>query len=105
MIQESSSNHSIESRLTDVRRKAGCLVAFDHLKLGDKVSIDFPLQGHDFKFNVQVTSSNEQIPGRGISYGVKFILKDDVQSKEFADFLHLWNKRNKVKIQEKLILT
>jgi hypothetical protein len=94
-------DQKFDGRLTDLRRSAGCIVMFKEMKLGSEVTIDPKIEETDFTLKCVLTSLSEQIPGRGFSYGVKFIFKDSEAKANFSSFMELWNKRNKVKIQEK----
>jgi hypothetical protein len=91
-----------EGRLTDLRRKAGCLQCFKELKLGGKYQLE--ITGNTFSlFSLTVLTKREPNPGRGIMYGVKFNLEDKAKRSDYNKLAKLWRQTSLAKIQKKFL--
>lgn len=91
---------TIESRLSDLRRKAACLQSFAEFQVGDILKLNLP---HDRSFDVEVMSKRRPSLGRPTIYGVRFILHAQ-NTREFDLFCHEWkvDKAVKGKIKRQL---
>jgi hypothetical protein len=95
-------DQEVEGRLTDLRRGAGCVVLFDEFDIGRTFRILTSLGDIKFDLNAEVMSKREDTVGRGITYGVKFLL-DSSEKREFYDtFCSHWSKSRTLKRQLKL---
>ncbi|MCB9094672.1 MAG: PilZ domain-containing protein [Halobacteriovoraceae bacterium] len=89
------------ARLTDLRRGGGSIVSFDQLELGTKIRIKFNFNDRDYNFPLIIGSRAQSIPGRPISYGVKFILDNQITQDNYQIFLHQWKSRSQVALANK----
>ncbi len=94
-------NSEYEGRLTDLRRGAGCLLAFESIDLDEPVEIKINFAESSFKLKCQVVTIRQTIPGRPIQYGIKFLFDDNDTKKGFYKFQKLWRNHVKVKIRQK----
>ena len=106
---------NIPGRLTDLRRRAGCVVLFEKLSPGTELTINYEGrygkgkgkkqkvddQGSDGmgSYSVKIISRRGSILGRGYTYGVKFLfLKDRERGQSrFEALSNLWKVTKKAK--------
>ncbi len=90
-IQAKYKKKTIEGRLTDVRRLAGCVVLFESVKVGDTFGVQ--IEEEEYKplsLHAEVMSKREYSIGRGYTYGVRFSLDDIKQKQEFIELARNW---------------
>lgn len=95
----------IESRLTDLRRRAGCIVCFNELELGEIAEIECQEFGELIKLEAAIISESSTTPGRGQSYGIKFLLDDKVSKKNFRHLRRQWFEHTIKKLSERIRLS
>lgn len=94
-------NKEVEGRLTDIRRKAGCLSLFEEVAVGDEIEVT-SIDGLSLRsFRVKVMSRREISFGRPLNYGVKFLLDDAGEREDFDKFYDFWKNERKDKIRLK----
>ncbi len=90
-----------DGRLTDLRRRAGAIILFEELSLGQRGQLLIFLEGCDFTFNFEVHSKKEYLKGRGVTYGISFILKSSQQVNDYELIKDTWhNDLEKKKLEE-----
>lgn len=94
-------NESAPARLTDLRRGAGCVVAFKEIPLGSDIKIHTKFSGEDMEIYASISSKKTYIPGRGITYGVRFIINNEQDKKNLESFVKHWRHNSKVKLRSK----
>jgi hypothetical protein len=94
---------SVEGRLTDLRREAGCLVLLNKLSIGEVISVEYENIAIKHSFTAKIISRREPLVGRGFVYGVKFYFKDDEAKEDFENFVYLWKVDNKMRKRKKYL--
>jgi hypothetical protein len=94
-------DQEIDARLDDLRRDAGRLVSFESFKAGEILNINTTQESEDLSLKVEIMHKRETLLGRGISYGVKFILDDREDKKKFSKFIKQYKKVRTIKKQLK----
>jgi hypothetical protein len=89
---------SIEGRLTDLRKGAGCVSLFKEMNVGEYLHIELK-DGKSFK--VEIMSKRYYSLGRPLSYGVRFELLEENERVEFKVFSKYWRNSRKQKRKEK----
>lgn len=90
---------TVQGRLTDLRREAGCVVLFERLKLGQEFTINYQ-DGEDSESNlypVKAISRRSSTLGRGYTYGVKFLFLKEKERYRFMALSNLWKVTKKAK--------
>lgn len=93
--------YTVEGRLTDLRREAGCVVLLKDIDIGEILTIKYKNIAVSYTFTVKIVSKREPLAGRGFTYGVKFYFKDDDAKEEFQNFVYLWKVDNKMRKRKK----
>ncbi|MBL7665450.1 MAG: hypothetical protein JNM93_09980 [Bacteriovoracaceae bacterium] len=88
-------------RLTDLRRGAGCVVLFETVKIGQVITIETIFLDKTIDFNTEVISKREPVPGRGITYGVRFDLSHDEDKRMYERFSRYWSFRSRGKVRRR----
>jgi hypothetical protein len=100
-INVSHKGENLEGRLTDLRRGAGCVLLFENIEIQDEVSI-YPL---DYDIGIEliaeIKNKREELVGRGISYGVKFVFNSEEQEKQYKRLTKLWTESKIIKKRHK----
>lgn len=89
------------ARLTDLRRGAACVEAFDYLPLNSKVELEAEFENDIFVLKGVIKTNKEVVPGRPLRYGLKFELEDPESRKTLSKLISIWNKNIKVKLRNK----
>ena len=77
-IDAQVNDKDIPGRLTDLRRKAGCIVLFEKLQPGEEFTINYRKDDDEVNtYPVKVMSRRGSTLGRGYTYGVKFLPSKD----------------------------
>jgi hypothetical protein len=97
-------NEKLRSRLTDLRRGAGCVVMFQQFNVGETINIQVELLGRPFDFPVKIISKKEPIVGRTVIYGVKFIFDNLEREQRFKLLVNHWSENKRLKIRSKFSL-
>jgi hypothetical protein len=77
---------SFNSRLTDVRSLAGCLLSFKNLPINQEVVIEKEIEGLKEEIIAKIISKREYSFGRGHYYGIEFKIQNDFDRKRYDDF-------------------
>jgi hypothetical protein len=89
-----------ESRITDLRRSAGCIASFEEIKPGTTIKVESP-RYFDGTLEVEVISKRIYSLGRPYSYGVKFSLKNHSEVAAYNDLLNIWKNESLERRQRK----
>ncbi len=98
-------NDKLRSRLTDLRRGAGCVVMFEQFNVGEIINIQVELLGKPFEFPVKIMSKKEPILGRTVIYGVKFLFDNLEREQRFKLLVNYWKENKRLKIRSKFSLS
>ena len=86
-------DNSFEGRITDIRRNAACLTAFEKLPIGAKVVIRIAEnENNALTIEGKVVSTRETSLGRGFTYGVSFANEEVDNSEYFGKMRDFGNK-------------
>ncbi|MCY4644606.1 MAG: PilZ domain-containing protein [Bacteriovoracales bacterium] len=88
---------SFPGRLTDLRRKAGCIVLFQRLTPGTQLSVDYKSGEKTSSYSIKIISRRSSILGRGYTYGVQFLFSEEEDEERFQRLSNLWRTIKKVK--------
>ncbi|MDH4467702.1 MAG: hypothetical protein QE271_06555 [Bacteriovoracaceae bacterium] len=91
----------IESRLTDIRRGAGCLTLFRMLEIPCSGTLIMEFLGEVRHYQVHLSSMSEGIPGRGYSYGVRFITANKKERNDVDLLFNYWKQYAQEKMKMK----
>lgn len=80
------------SRLTDLRRFAGCVALFEELKLGDEILMNAKVDDVSVTLRGQVMSKRKDLIGRPLIYGVQFKFDSRSNKKRYIQLHRLWKK-------------
>ena len=89
-----------DARLTDLRSHNACIISFEKILLGEKLSIMFSSpDSEDFKLECEAMSFRQRSLGRPYYYGVRFSTENKKDREQLSEFIHFWKseKRNKIK--------
>ncbi len=100
-IRASLNEKEVNGRLTDLRREAGCIVLFQEVTIGEKISFKTEFLDEDILFETEVVSKRETCPGRGISYGVKFLFDSEEDKRLYHRFRRFWKVKSRGRIRRK----
>jgi len=92
---------SLEGRLTDLRRQAGCVALFKELALGEIITIEPFGELTNMQFKAEIMSRRKYSFGRPFNYGVKFILDENSDDAVFKSFVAFWKSERKLKQKKK----
>jgi len=93
--------HGHECRVSDLRRWAGCLVVFSEFELPAYGQLHIPIVDEKISLPVAIATKSEAIPGRGFSYGFKFVITSKDEAKTYQKLMSHWHSGSKNKLQEK----
>jgi|GEM_PF-2908086 len=93
----------IECRVTDFRRNSGCVVSFEDLNSGEIIEFKIPYQEKILSPKAKIITKREYLLGRGKTYGISFIFKDEADKITYKDFSQFWSNRKKTLIQKKFV--
>jgi hypothetical protein len=96
----SEATEKSESRITDLRRNAGCIASFEEIKPGTIIKVESPRY---FKgiLEVEIISKRIYSLGRPFSYGVKFCLNNPEEVSAYNDLLNFWKNESIERRQRK----
>ncbi len=83
---------SFTGRMTDIRRQAACVVLFHEIPKKKKIIIKSTDFGYPVELKAVVISKREYSFGRGLTYGVKLLVKTPAEKKMFKQFHHSWRQ-------------
>lgn len=90
-----------EIRIADVRRECISFLAFNQMKLGNKVSLEIPIGERTFEVSGLLKTAREDIPGRPVRYGLKLNMSDEKSRREYTELRKVWNLKKKANIRRK----
>lgn len=102
-IHNQAQVESFNGRMTDIRRSAACVVLFQDVPLKKKIHIKTKHDNKVIEIPAVVLSKREYSFGRGITYGVKFLLKTNDEKKLFKSFSEEWKTQRNKKLEIKLL--
>ena len=91
----------IESRLTDIRRGAGCLTLFRTLEIPCSGTLIMEFLGEVRHYHVLLSSMSEGIPGRGYSYGIRFVTTNKKERNDVDLLFNYWKQYAQEKMKMK----
>lgn len=89
-----------ESRITDLRRNAGCIASFEEMKPGTTIKVESP-RYFEGLLEVEIVSKRIYSLGRPYSYGVKFCLNNHKEVSAYKDLLNIWKNETLQRRQRK----
>ncbi len=92
-VKSEKTEEEFEGRLTDLRRYAGCVSAFQEFQLGTPVSIKAKVENESVILKGIVTSKRREHFGRAWNYGVQFKFDGKIAKKRYEQLGKIWNKR------------
>lgn len=87
----------MDGRMTDLRRNAGCVVLFSEHKVGQRILVKTRPPYQELNLTAEIASKREFTPGRGITYGVRFLFAERSEKKSFKLLTKLWNEERKAR--------
>lgn len=87
-------------RLSDLRRKAGSLISFHEIPIGQSVIISTKFT-KETTYKIKIISKREELSGRGIIYGFIFELENQKALKEYILLHRIWKNRRLAKKRQK----
>lgn len=90
----------IESRITDLRRNAGCVASFEEIKPGTIIKMESPKYFNGV-LELEIISKRIYSLGRPYSYGVKFCLNNNDDVLAYKDLLNIWRNETLQRRQRK----
>ncbi|WP_419173215.1 hypothetical protein [Halobacteriovorax sp.] len=90
-----------DARIVDLRRRAGGLSMFEEVEIGQRIDIELESSGLDGRLQVEVLSKRQYSIGRPYTYGVRFVITDDVVKRKYNDLEKYWNFERKAKKNKK----
>lgn len=105
-VKVKTEDQEYQGRLTDLRKNAGCVQVFEHLKVGDLVSIEVSLgeEGENQKTKTvkgEIISKRQYSVGRPWNYGIKMYFDSQEEQKEYRDLEFSWKRETQDKIAQK----
>lgn len=93
----------IPARLTDLRRKAGCLICFENLGVGETLRIGSSAPALKDKFlEFKTVSVREPVKARGLYHGVYFVDKDSLSTRNhYLEFENYWQEKRRRSLRNK----
>lgn len=96
-----ANGEEMDARLVDLRRRAGGLSLFEDLEIGQRVDIEIESSSLDGRLQVEVLSKRQYSIGRPYTYGVRFVISDDIVKRKYSDLEKFWNFERKAKKNRK----
>ena len=90
-----------EGRLTDLRRNAGCLEAFEYFNLEKNLRVLLNYNGNTFDLPFTIKTISHPIPGRPYRYGILFFSDLPEDKKSFKLLKKTWDRQKSVKLRSK----
>lgn len=89
----------VQGRMTDLRKKAGCVVLFERLLPGEEFDISYQFGKDALLYKVKVITRREAFFGRGYIYGVSFegVNQTKDEKKKFKRLSRIWRVKRRVK--------
>jgi hypothetical protein len=91
----------VEGRLTDLRRRAACIVLFEDISVGERLDLEMQFDEHRFIPTIEIMSKRQYSLGRPFHYGVSFRFNDNFSLNDYNQLLALWSRRRKLKQTQK----
>lgn len=104
-VHSDSLVESFEGRMTDIRRAAACVVLFQDLPMRKKIFIKAKKQDQVIEIKAVILSRKEYLFGRGITYGVKLLLKSQEEKDLYKMFSKFYKEHHRKKLSSKFIHT
>lgn len=98
-------NYCFECRISDIRREAACLVAFEDMDLGQEILCKLKLDNGSVEIKGRVLSKREYLIGRGFTYGIKFVLEENKAAKDYETLKEFARNNKQQKKQLKILST
>lgn len=80
----------MQGRLTDLRRKAGCVVLFQDIGVDEIITLKVESLGSEIELSGKIVSAREVYWGRGTTYGIKFFFATDDEKIRFKRLAQFW---------------
>ena len=96
-VKHENNEQELEARLTDLRRHAGCVSAFEEFKIGDSIIIKATVENESAILKGVVMSKRREYFGRAWNYGVQFKFEGKIAQKRFEQIGKLWKKEKNIK--------
>lgn len=100
VLNKAGNDNLLIGRLTDLRRKAGCILLFNRFEVGEKIYFYADSRDSEIRLLAEVISVREYTYGRGYTHGVRFIIEDYEDLRTFNDFVNYWEEENLEKIMQ-----
>ncbi len=90
-----------KARLTDLRRQAGCVAAFEELKIGEEIVVNTEASNEKILLRAVVMTRRKDVIGRPIIYGVQFKFDNKRNKTRYKQLVKMWKseKHNKKKMK------
>ncbi len=95
-------DRAYECRLIDLRRGGGGLVLFEDLDVGVVGDVEVTLGQRRYQLSAVLISSTTNVPGRGFTYGVRFLLKTRSAKKDYYLLRFRWLKHTQAKLKQRM---
>ena len=92
---------TLDARLTDLRRLAGCVALFDDLKLGEEIIVNAKLEEESVTLRGQVMSKRRELIGRPLIYGIQFKFDSRRNKKRYRMLKKMWKSEKNTKRKSK----
>lgn len=92
---------TFNGRLTDLRRKMGCIVLFENLNIGDVITFKIDEFESIDELTVEIMSKRLYSVGRPYNYGVKFVFHEESDTKTYTHLSSVWKTEHRTKLNLK----
>lgn len=90
-----------EARLTDFRRSACCVEAFDYIDLDREITLEILYKDKTYIIDGVIKTNKVIVPGRPIRYGIKFDINNEDIKVVYNTIRTIWNENKRAKIRSK----
>jgi len=99
--QQNYREQGSDCRLSDLRRGAGCLTSFMEFQIPSSGFLSCLVDDRLIEINVALTTISDAIPGRGNSYGIKFIVNNKEDKVTLSYLMDHWREEVNRKTEER----
>lgn len=97
IIKVKIAEDSLDARLTDLRRHAGCIALFEEVEIGNEIIVSAAVKNESVNLRGIVMSKRRELLGRPYIYGIQFKFDSKTNKKRYSQLVKMWKKDKNIK--------